>query len=772
MKFGKRMQEEMLEHWTAFYVSYKRLKQLIVRSPLEGEAFNSEVFRVVRQELEKSEAHFRTLLDELTSSHDELLAQQPSMPMGRGLSQRSAKFFPQRRIKQQSGGKGGTPNGPNPKGPTEGTPLVNFSNPEEAGAGTFCSNNSVSMANQSVTSEQSGDNGSFSSGYHHVDEHHTPPDGFFKGFFLRLIGDSRRRKENENSTRVKFVEWYASAHRLEHFAELNLEAIRKSLKKLTKHRSKEGDFTHAIEAEILMSPLTTLMPRLHVMKEHVVNDFQSKFGEPLDQYRDLTIVTKEQWHAKWHFVLLSVLLFAGAMASPLFQDHPAAHKCFALFTLVVAMWITEAIPFFCTAMMIPIVAVPLGILNDPVTGNPAPPVISSRIMLSHVFDHVQILVLGGLTIAKAMGKVHLEVEAAAWLHRYTAHRPSLYLLGVMVLSCLLCCFVSNVAAPLLVLGVIQSTLWEFPSDTNAPKAILLGLAMACNLGGMLSPIASPQNAVAMQVLSFHSVSFSAWVSIALPLVAAALVFTWLMLLWIWKPFEHVAYIPLQVSAHNASSDYRKPRTSSVIFVLVVSLVTVVLWCLPSNLLFGDTGIIALIPIVLFFGVGVLKKEDFNTLSWHLMFLLAGGNMLGVCAKDSKMVDLIAAALKSYLAERTPYVTIVAVIGVVGLVTTFVSHTVAAMILLPIISKIGYMMPHASIDQVGSSGSMWEASPQALVFLSVLMCSGAMAFPISSFPNVNSLLAEDEFGQPYLKARDFLGIGTVVTVALIASLVTW
>ena len=33
------------------------------------------------------------------------------------------------------------------------------------------------------------------------------------------------------------------------------------------------------------------------------------------------------------------------------------------------------------------------------------------------------------------------------------------------------------------------------------RALLLGLAFSCNLGGMLTPIASPQNAVALEALS-------------------------------------------------------------------------------------------------------------------------------------------------------------------------------------------------------------------------------------------------------------------------------
>jgi phosphate transporter len=81
-------------------------------------------------------------------------------------------------------------------------------------------------------------------------------------------------------------------------------------------------------------------------------------------------------------------------------------------------------------------------------------------------------------------------------------------------------------------------------------------------------------------------------------------------------------------------------------------------------------------------------------------------------------------------------------------------------MLPIIAKVGFMLPGSTI------------APETLVFLSVLMCSGAMAFPISSFPNVNSLLAEDEFGKPYLKASDFIKMGFLATMIVVVSLMTW
>ena len=44
---------------------------------------------------------------------------------------------------------------------------------------------------------------------------------------------------------------------------------------------------------------------------------------------------------------------------------------------------------------------------------------------------------------------------------------------------------------------------------------------------------------------------------------------------------------------------------------------------------GDIGITALIPVVVFFGTGMLTQNDFDTLSWNVLILMGGGLALGV-----------------------------------------------------------------------------------------------------------------------------------------------
>jgi len=56
------------------------------------------------------------------------------------------------------------------------------------------------------------------------------------------------------------------------------------------------------------------------------------------------------------------------------------------------------------------------------------------------------------------------------------------------------------------------------------------------------------------------------------------------------------------------------------------------------------------------------------------------------------------------------------------VATFISHTVAALIILPLVAQVGQ--------------GMSEPHPNLLVFSSVIICSAAAGLPTSGFPNMS------------------------------------
>ena len=83
------------------------------------------------------------------------------------------------------------------------------------------------------------------------------------------------------------------------------------------------------------------------------------------------------------------------------------------------------------------------------------------------------------------------------------------------------------------------------------------------------------------------------------------------------------------------------------------------------------------------------------------------------------------------------------------VATFISHTVSAVILLPVVDEIGKLLP--------------DNESRVLVMAAALMCSCAMGLPVSGFPNMNAIMLEDRSGKRYLKSMDFIKNGIPASV---------
>src|SRR4051812_38867378 len=98
---------------------------------------------------------------------------------------------------------------------------------------------------------------------------------------------------------------------------------------------------------------------------------------------------------------------------------------------------------------------------------------------------------------------------------------------------------------------------------------------------MASPIASPQNIIAIS--NMHPApSWLEWFFVSLPLCLVADVIIWLLLLWHYKPEHHTP----QIHAIRPSKD---AITSTQVFVILITLLTIALWCLEHSFedLLGD-----------------------------------------------------------------------------------------------------------------------------------------------------------------------------------------
>lgn len=254
-----------------------------------------------------------------------------------------------------------------------------------------------------------------------------------------------------------------------------------------------------------------------------------------------------------------------------------------------------------------------------------------------------------------------------------------------------------------------------PSDSNMSKAVIMGIALAANIGGMLSPIASPQNVVAMGIMT-PPPSWPQWFLIVIPVGVISLVLIWLVLIATFHPGRGVTISPIRSMKESFSGGQW--------FVTIVTLFTIGLWCASRSLegVFGDMGVIAIIPMALFFGVGILTKEDFNNFPWTIIILAAGGLSLGKAVDSSGLLHTVGTLVTSGMEGMSLYTVLVLFSALILVIATFISHTVAALIFLPLLFNVGK--------------DMETPAPNILVMAGVLMCSAAMGLPTSGFPNMS------------------------------------
>jgi len=330
--------------------------------------------------------------------------------------------------------------------------------------------------------------------------------------------------------------------------------------------------------------------------------------------------------------------------------------------------------------------------------------------------------------------------------RRVPKKPMLVMLALMFLAWFLSMWISNVASPVVVLALVQPSLASLPvAHNDYAKCLLLGIAYASNIGGMTTPIASPQNIFAMSVDS--SLGWGNFCGVGIPFSIICVFISW--------GFLYVWYRPkLEVLDLQLDEESLEPFNIWHCLVLITCGLTIALWALNDLLdpFFGGNGMPSLIPIIVFFGFGFLKGPDLKECKWDVLLLLAGGLVLGNAISLSTLLMTIADSISTLVSDVSIWVVLLAFGSLTWLFGNFVSHTVAAEIILPVVASVG-----ASLAQ-HHGGKSYAAF---LVVGSVLLDSGAMGLPVSSFPNVQAFALMDPQGKQFLETKDFIKTGFLI-----------
>ncbi|KAG6820158.1 hypothetical protein H0H93_004595 [Arthromyces matolae] len=417
-----------------------------------------------------------------------------------------------------------------------------------------------------------------------------------------------------------------------------------------------------------------------------------------------------------------------------------ANRCFAILVLCTFLWATEAIPLFVTSMFVPLLLVLLQVIrggDGKVLSRPA----ATQWVFSIMFSPTIMLLIGGFTISSALSKTNIDRVLITKVLSLAGTKPSTVLLAFMGVSCF-------------------ASMWirTLPPKSAFGPCLILAIALAANIGGQSSPISSPQNLIALHEMD-PALDWASWFAVALPVSAISILLIWVMLL--------ISYKPARSPDGDGEIEIKQIRPTKERFthkqwwVTIVCLVTIGLWCVAHSIepYVGDMGVIAIIPIVAFFSTGVLKKDDFEQFMWTIVFLAMGGIALGKGVMSSGLLGVVDGIVKRLVDGVSLYGVVLILSPIVLIISTFISHTIASVLLVPIAAEIGKNLAG-------------EDHKNILIFITALICSAGMGMPVSGFPNQTAATQEDELGELYLSNIDFLknGVPASIVATIIVSTV--
>ena len=444
--------------------------------------------------------------------------------------------------------------------------------------------------------------------------------------------------------------------------------------------------------------------------------------------------------------LLSLFLYFGIIAMPSsWYGLPGLtlveQRMVAIFVTAAILWISEAIPTWCTSVLIVVVML-LTVsdsslwffANDPSLTDPnATPLgklIDYKAIMACFADPVVMLFMGGFVLAIGVEKVGLDVAMAKVLLYPFGTRPGMVLAGFILVTALFSAFISNTATAAMMLAFLAPVLRSMPSGNGSKGKIALAMAipLGANIGGIATPLGTPPNGVAMKYLndpdtianlteqglpSSH-VSFLEWCSAMTPITLIILAIGWAVLMWMF-PFKKGERIELTIEG-----GLRKGYKTWV--VAITFALTIILWFTGEwNGL--NANVVALVPICCLCLTGLLSKKDLERINWSVLWMVAGGFALGLGFNKSGLATDLVHSIP--FGSWSPLVVLISAGTICWLLSNFISNSATAALLIPILCAVGSGMGETLLAVGGL---------KTLLFGTAMAASLAMTLPISTPPN--------------------------------------
>ena len=442
-------------------------------------------------------------------------------------------------------------------------------------------------------------------------------------------------------------------------------------------------------------------------------------------------------------VIIAIALAVGFLLYGLLPYEEPTNKGLALLAFVAILWLTEAIHITVTALLVPVLAILLGLEN-------------TKSALQAFANPTIFLFFGGFAIATALSVQKLDKYIA---HKVIAIARGNFLLAVFFLflaTALLSMGISNTATAAMIIplaiGLLKNI--DYESNKGTYAFVILGVAYSASIGGMGTLVGSPPNAI---VASQLNITFSEWLRYGMPTVLGLMPLMIGTLYVVFRP-------KLNIKITSTEGVVDKLNGKQYLTILIF-LITALCWIFSD--LINETftsfigiekikdfdAVVAMIAAVFvcFFGVAEWKQIQENT-DWGVLMLFGGGLSLSVILTQSGASKALVDSVQFLIADSNYFVIGLMVAAFIIFLTEFTSNTASAALLVPIFISVA--------ENLG-------VNPLGLSLIIGIGASCAFMLPVATPPNAIAYGTGKVSQRDMIKAGFVLNILSIIFISVVA-----
>lgn len=343
---------------------------------------------------------------------------------------------------------------------------------------------------------------------------------------------------------------------------------------------------------------------------------------------------------------------------------------------------------------------------------------------------VLFIVIAGLRYAGAL----------EWLVAHLMGQPrnhAMALVRLMVPVGILSSFMSNTATTALFQNVVK--IWSTKLHIS-PSKLLIPLAYAASLGGLLTLIGTPPNLI---ISSQYAIDTGEYMNLLEPLPVGACV----MLVSIVLVILMRNAIPTRKSNDDAQSDFaavkpNKRKTATSLIILLAMLVTSSCGILPLTTCCLIAGILMVVTKC------CTSEQAFQEVNWRVIIIFSGSICIGTAIDKTGLAKFMVSNILNISSD--PVVILVVICVVAAILTELLSDTGCAAMIYPIAYEAAVTL---------------HVNPVTFAIALMMSVSNSYATPIATPPN---MIVYESGGYRF---ADFARIGLPLKVVTLATAIS-